>query len=29
VEGNDLTVPQERAKLGLCVDLAREVWGGV
>jgi methionine synthase II (cobalamin-independent) len=29
MEGNDLTVPQERAKLGLCVDLAREVWGGV
>jgi 5-methyltetrahydropteroyltriglutamate--homocysteine methyltransferase len=29
VEGNDVAVSQERAKLGLCVDLAREVWGGV
>jgi 5-methyltetrahydropteroyltriglutamate--homocysteine methyltransferase len=29
VEGNDVTVEQERAKLALCVDLAREVWGGV
>jgi 5-methyltetrahydropteroyltriglutamate--homocysteine methyltransferase len=29
VEGNDVTVEQERAKLALCVDLARDVWGGV
>jgi 5-methyltetrahydropteroyltriglutamate--homocysteine methyltransferase len=29
VEGNDVTVEQERAKLALCADLARDVWGGV
>jgi 5-methyltetrahydropteroyltriglutamate--homocysteine methyltransferase len=29
VEGNDVTVEQERAKLALCVDLATDVWGGV
>jgi 5-methyltetrahydropteroyltriglutamate--homocysteine methyltransferase len=29
VEGNDVTVSQERAKLALCVDLARDVWGAV
>ena len=29
VEGNDVSVTQEQAKLGLCVDLARDVWGGV
>lgn len=29
VEGNDVGVDEQRAKLGLCVDLAREVWGGV
>ena len=27
VEGNVLTVEQQRAKLALCVELAREVWG--
>jgi 5-methyltetrahydropteroyltriglutamate--homocysteine methyltransferase len=25
--GNDLTVEQEKAKLSLCLDVAREVWG--
>jgi 5-methyltetrahydropteroyltriglutamate--homocysteine methyltransferase len=29
VEGNDLAVEQQRAKLALCVELAREVWGGL
>jgi 5-methyltetrahydropteroyltriglutamate--homocysteine methyltransferase len=29
VEGNDVTVDHEKAKLGLCVELAREVWGGL
>lgn len=29
VEGNDVTVSQEQAKLALCVDLARDVWGAV
>ena len=29
VEGNELTVDQEKAKLALCVELAREVWGGL
>jgi len=29
VEGNDVTVEQERAKLSLCADLAKDVWGGV
>jgi methionine synthase II (cobalamin-independent) len=29
VEGNELTVDQQRAKLSLCVELAREVWGGL
>jgi 5-methyltetrahydropteroyltriglutamate--homocysteine methyltransferase len=27
VEGNEVTVEQEKAKLGLCVELATEVWG--
>jgi 5-methyltetrahydropteroyltriglutamate--homocysteine methyltransferase len=27
VEGNELTVDEQRAKLALCVDVAREVWG--
>jgi 5-methyltetrahydropteroyltriglutamate--homocysteine methyltransferase len=27
VEGNTVTVEQERAKLALCVEVAREVWG--
>ena len=27
VEGNVVTVEQEKAKLGLCVELAHEVWG--
>src|SRR5436190_3857285 len=26
--GNNLTVEQEKAKLKLCIDVAREVWGG-
>jgi 5-methyltetrahydropteroyltriglutamate--homocysteine methyltransferase len=29
VEGNDVTVEDERAKLSLCVGLARDVWGGL
>jgi 5-methyltetrahydropteroyltriglutamate--homocysteine methyltransferase len=29
VEGNDVLVAQQRAKLALCVDLARDVWGSV
>ena len=29
VEGNDVTVEDERAKLALCVGLARDVWGGL
>ena len=29
VEGNDVAVWEERAKLSLCVELAREVWGGL
>ena len=29
VEGNDLTVAEQRAKLGLCVELARDVWSNV
>src|SRR5216117_3794426 len=29
VEGNELTVDQQKAKLSLCVELAREVWGGL
>ena len=29
VEGNEVTVEQEKAKLGLCVELATEVWGGL
>jgi 5-methyltetrahydropteroyltriglutamate--homocysteine methyltransferase len=28
-EGNLITVEQQRAKLELCVEVAREVWGGV
>jgi 5-methyltetrahydropteroyltriglutamate--homocysteine methyltransferase len=27
VEGNKVTVDDERAKLGLVVEVAREVWG--
>jgi 5-methyltetrahydropteroyltriglutamate--homocysteine methyltransferase len=27
LEGNDLAVEQQGAKLRLCVELAREVWG--
>ena len=27
LEGNDVAVEQQRAKLRLCVELAREVWG--
>ena len=26
--GNNLTVEQEKAKLKLCIDVAREVWDG-
>ena len=29
VEGNDVTLEDERAKLSLCVELAREVWGSL
>jgi len=29
VEGNDVAAEQQRAKLALCVELAREVWGGL
>jgi 5-methyltetrahydropteroyltriglutamate--homocysteine methyltransferase len=29
VEGNDVTVEQERAKLSLCVEVAQEVWGSL
>ena len=29
VEGNDVAVEQQRAKLALCVELAGDVWGGV
>lgn len=29
VEGNDVAVGDERAKLSLCVELAREVWGSL
>ncbi|MGH7323732.1 MAG: 5-methyltetrahydropteroyltriglutamate--homocysteine S-methyltransferase [Candidatus Rokuibacteriota bacterium] len=29
LEGNELTVDQQKAKLALCVELAREVWGGL
>jgi 5-methyltetrahydropteroyltriglutamate--homocysteine methyltransferase len=29
VEGNAVTVEQEKAKLALCVEIAREVWGTV
>jgi 5-methyltetrahydropteroyltriglutamate--homocysteine methyltransferase len=29
VEGNEVTVEQEKAKLALCVELAREVWGSL
>jgi 5-methyltetrahydropteroyltriglutamate--homocysteine methyltransferase len=27
IEGNEVTVEQQKAKLGLCVALAHEVWG--
>ena len=27
LEGNNLTVEDEKAKLRLCVEVAREVWG--
>jgi 5-methyltetrahydropteroyltriglutamate--homocysteine methyltransferase len=29
LEGNELTVDQQTAKLALCVEVAREVWGGL
>ncbi len=29
VEGNAVAVEQQRAKLSLCVELARDVWGGL
>jgi 5-methyltetrahydropteroyltriglutamate--homocysteine methyltransferase len=29
VEGNEVTVEQEKAKLALCVELAHEVWGSL
>jgi 5-methyltetrahydropteroyltriglutamate--homocysteine methyltransferase len=28
LEGNDVSVEQERAKLRLCTELAGEIWGG-
>jgi len=28
IEGNELTIEAQKAKLALCVALAREVWGG-
>jgi 5-methyltetrahydropteroyltriglutamate--homocysteine methyltransferase len=27
--GNNLTVEQEKAKLRLCIDTARDVWGNL
>jgi hypothetical protein len=29
VHGNDIAVATQAAKLRLCVDTARDVWGGV
>jgi 5-methyltetrahydropteroyltriglutamate--homocysteine methyltransferase len=29
LEGNDVTLEQQTAKLGRCTELAREVWGGL
>jgi 5-methyltetrahydropteroyltriglutamate--homocysteine methyltransferase len=29
IEGNELTVDEQKAKLSLCVELAREVWSGL
>jgi 5-methyltetrahydropteroyltriglutamate--homocysteine methyltransferase len=29
IEGNELTVEQEKAKLALCVEVAQEVWGSL
>ncbi len=29
VEGNEITVDDQKAKLALCVDVARDVWGSV
>jgi 5-methyltetrahydropteroyltriglutamate--homocysteine methyltransferase len=29
MEGNELTVEEQRAKLALCGELAQEVWGGL
>jgi 5-methyltetrahydropteroyltriglutamate--homocysteine methyltransferase len=29
VEGNEVTIEAQKAKLALCVSLAREVWGGL
>ena len=29
LEGNDVSVEQERAKLRLCTELAGEIWGGL
>ncbi len=29
VEGNEVTIEAQKAKLALCVSVAREVWGGV
>ena len=29
IEGNDLAVEQQRAKLALCAELAHEVWGSL
>jgi hypothetical protein len=29
VEGNEITPDEQKAKLALCVDVARDVWGSV
>jgi 5-methyltetrahydropteroyltriglutamate--homocysteine methyltransferase len=29
MEGNEVTVEEEKAKLRLCFELAHEVWGGL
>jgi len=29
IDGNEIAVEQQKAKLSLCVELARDVWGGL
>jgi 5-methyltetrahydropteroyltriglutamate--homocysteine methyltransferase len=29
LEGNELALEEQRAKLALCVELAHQVWGGL